>query len=121
VPVGSVEFRVLRVPTATRDLFAGWNPVTYTGGTGTPLAELAGRVGAALESIWRYDAATARWDVYVVGAPGFVNTLTTLEHRDAIFLRLRSGQTVTWEDRGLIAAPFGERRVMVNPGWTLVP
>ena len=105
----------------TQVLRDGWNLVTFTGPADTPAAEIAAAFGPALESIWHFDVASESWRVFAPANPSAVNTLTTLDHRAVLFLRLRSEVFIAWRTGGLIATPSGEREVILQQGWTMVP
>ena len=118
---GTTEIRLLQVPSVTQVLGDGWNLVTFTGPADTPAAEIAAAFGPALESIWHFDVASESWRVFAPANPSAVNTLTTLDHRAVLFLRLRSDVLIAWRTGGLIATPSGEREVILQQGWTMVP
>ena len=50
---------------------------------------------AHLERAYRYDPHTNSWDLFVPGAPSFLNTLDTLNSGDAFHLVVRAGSTWT--------------------------
>lgn len=118
---GTTEIRLLQVPSVTQVLRDGLNLVTFTGPADTPTAEIAAAFGSALESIWHFDVASESWRVFAPANPSAVNTLTTLDHRAVLFLRLRSEVFIAWRTGGLIATPSGEREVILQQGLNVVP
>ena len=79
------------LPQVTWEMAAGWNALTFTGGSGTPTENLAAAIGGSVIGIHRYDAATLAWHSFIVGAPAFLNTLTTVNQRDPLFIQIAVG------------------------------
>ncbi len=70
---------------ASASLIAGWNNVTYTGGS-LPPAEALSTISGQYASVYRWDPVSQEYDVYAPGAPAVVNTLSQLSAGDNIWL-----------------------------------
>jgi hypothetical protein len=70
---------------AANGLVAGWNNVAYLGAPAAPSEALASMAGK-YSSVYRWDAAAKKYDVYAPEAPGLVNTLNTLSTGDSIWI-----------------------------------
>ncbi len=70
---------------ASASLVAGWNNVTYTGGS-LPPAEALSTISGQYDSVYRWDPVAQEYDVYAPGAPAVVNTLSQLSAGDNIWL-----------------------------------
>lgn len=66
-------------------LMRGWNNISYLGAAAPPAQALAPLTGE-YTAVYRWDPATQSYQLYAPGVPGFVNTLTTLNPGDAIWL-----------------------------------
>ena len=69
-------------------LRAGTNLVTWSGLDGTPIEEALDWLGDAVVGASRWNAATRASERYRPGAPPSANTLRTLNHGDALWVRL---------------------------------
>lgn len=70
---------------AAGGLVAGWNNVAYLGASAAPSEALASMAGK-YSSVYRWDAAAKKYDVFAPDAPGMVNTLETLSTGDSIWV-----------------------------------
>ena len=59
-------------------LSPGMNLVTYAG-LSQPVGPVVSSLGGALAGIYAWDGANGHWDRYAPGAPGYANTITTLD------------------------------------------
>jgi hypothetical protein len=82
---------------ASATLVAGWNNVTYTGGT-LPPSEALSTISGKYASVYRWNAASQQYDVFAPGAPSVVNTLAQIKPGDTIWL------DVTAESADLVAS-----------------
>lgn len=115
-------FAVLEVPLITQVLGANWNVVIFTGATGAPPSDVAAAIGPELESVWRFDAVTQRWESFRVGLPLALNSLQSLRANDALFIRLTADSTgVAWITADIVAPPSGRRTLAILPGWNFLP
>ena len=57
----------------------GWNLVGYNSATAQSLEDALSSVAGNYSSVWTYDATTGEWKRHVVGGPGFLNNLETME------------------------------------------
>ncbi len=111
-PFGAIDGKV--TPFAFGGTF-----LPFLGSDGTPAAELAARIGPELRHIWRFNIVTQTWDVYRAIGHTNRNTLHTLNHGDALFIRmLRQGTTLTFE-LPIEPEPSSETVLLVR-GWTSV-
>lgn len=111
-------FTVLNVGSVTQQLVSGGNFVTFTGPTGTLTIQVEEKIGSGLESIWRLNADTQEWEVWVANGPAFANSLKSLRQRDALFLLM--SEPVDWTTTNIIPAPGGVREVVLKPGWNTI-
>ena len=74
---------------ATTTLVRGWNNVAYMGDTKPPTEALA-TLGSSYRSVYRWNPAAGKFDMFAPGAPAYVNTLTELRAGDAIWLDLNA-------------------------------
>ncbi|MBI5947959.1 MAG: hypothetical protein HY875_07465 [Chloroflexi bacterium] len=68
-------------------LVKGWNNVAYTGSTKPPAEALASLAGN-YSTVYRWNATTKAYEVFAPNAPGFVNTITSLNKGDAIWVNV---------------------------------
>ena len=108
-------FSILRLPTVTFQLAGGLNSITFTGPSGTAAADVASEIGVSLATMFVFDAPTQDWLTFLPAAPPQVNTLQTLNQRDALILRVDPGPT-TWTETDIIPDPSGARTVSLIPG-----
>ncbi len=113
-------FGVMELPTVTRVLRAGVNPVTLGGVLSTTAEALVSELGSDVESLARWDSSRGAFDVYVPGAPETVNRQSSLDPRDAIVVRLAPGSQRTWVRAVLPGAGTGERITQLPAGLHLV-
>ncbi len=113
-------YAIMELPTVQRTLGAGWNLLTFTGADGTPVADVARGIGPALQSIWRFDAASQRWLVYQPGVPEAQQSLRVLRARDALFIKIAAGGSVDWITIDALPSPGGTRTVTLSTGWNSV-
>lgn len=79
--------------TAQEPMVANVAPVPPPGGLTTVVAgttDVQALIDAqhfAVASAWKFDIATQQWQSFVVGAPVFVNSLSTLSHDDVVTLK----------------------------------
>ena len=106
------------LPAATTDAQVVFNPVTFAGVSGTSAADFAAQFGDGLQSMWRFDAATQQWLNFIAGAPARVNTLATLNSRDALLLK--TAQTAAVQQIDFIPRTGVARSVALQPGRNLV-
>lgn len=66
-------------------LLRGWNNIAYFGQAASPAQALAPLTGE-YTAVYRWDPATQAYQLYAPGVPGFVNTLTTINPGDAIWV-----------------------------------
>ncbi|MXY80437.1 MAG: hypothetical protein F4Y94_12340 [Chloroflexi bacterium] len=78
----------------TVSLAPGFNLVGWTGPDGVALARIAAAIGPAVVAIWLYDPLTPQFLVFRPGAPPTVNTASTINHGDGLWLVLQTA--VTW-------------------------
>ena len=109
-------FAILKMSTVTHLLAGGLNSITFTGASGTFAADIASEIGASLETLLRFDAPSQSWLTFLPAAPAQVNTLKTLNQRDALILRVTPGAEVRWTDTDIIPDPSGARTVVLVPG-----
>ena len=109
-------FAILKMATVTHRLVGGLNSITFTGASGTFAADIAAEIGASLEALLRFDAPSQSWLTFLPAAPPQVNTLKTLNQRDALILRVTPGAQVQWTDTDIIPDPSGTRTVVLVPG-----
>jgi hypothetical protein len=92
-------------------LVAGFTPVGWFAGS-TAASEAFAPLGERLVAAWRFEAATQTWASYRADFP-FLSTLERLEPGDALWVQLRAGRRVVWEQP---AFTIGERAVPVRAG-----
>ena len=103
----------------TVSLVGGFNAVVFTGADGTPAEDVAAAVGPGLDSIFRFDAASQGWLVFRSDAPiPALNTLSVINQRDALFLRLFPGATAAFAWPDLL--PGGAADAILQAGFTFV-
>ncbi|MXY80265.1 MAG: hypothetical protein F4Y94_11455 [Chloroflexi bacterium] len=85
-------------------LQAGNNLVTWGGPDGTPIDEALDWLGDAVMSASRWNADTRASDRYRPGAPAAANTLRTLNHGDALWVRL--SEDASWWQSGTAGTEF---------------
>ncbi len=107
-------YAVFVLPKVTRTLERRLNAVTFTGATGTAIADFVGTLGSGVESVSRFNPQTQLYDSYIVGAPPLVNSLRTLTQGDAIFVNAYSGHD--WTETDIVPPPRGRRTVTLVPG-----
>ena len=69
-------------------LNTGWNLVTAGKGV-TDLATVLAGQEASVGGVYYYDNATATWQRYLLGTPGFVNTLTTMQDGNVYWVQVK--------------------------------
>ena len=79
-------------------LHAGYNFVTWGGPDGTPIEEALDWLGDAVVGASRWNADTRASERYRPGAPPSANTLRTLNHGDALWVRL--SEDASWWQSG---------------------
>ena len=103
----------------TVSLVGGFNAVVFTGADGTPAEDVAAAVGPGLDSIFRFDAASQGWLVFRSDAPiPALNTLSVINQRDDLFLRLFPGATAAFAWPDLL--PGGAADAILQAGFTFV-
>ena len=85
-------------------LRAGNNLVTWGGPDGTPIEEAVDWLGDAVVGASRWNAATRASERYRPGAPPSANTLRTLNHGDALWVRL--SEDASWWQSGTAGTEF---------------
>ena len=85
-------------------LRAGTNLVTWSGLDGTPIEEAIDWLGDAVVGASRWNAATRASERYRPGAPPSANTLRTLNHGDALWVRL--SEDASWWQSGTAGTEF---------------
>lgn len=75
-------------------LFGGLNAVGFTGAPGTTVATLLAPVAGSVQSAARFNAQAQSWDTYLPGAPAQVNTLSTLDRLDVLYIRMKAAATL---------------------------
>ena len=71
---------------------AGFNLVTYVGGTRGPASAFAS-INGSLVAVYRWDPASDSWLKYVPGAPEWVSTLGAVFNGDVLFIEAASNGT----------------------------
>lgn len=101
-PTATATKTVAPSPTATptqalpqfqQDLAAGFNLVTYAGGTRSS-ASAFGSMGQGFTAAYRWDSGQGTWLKYVPGAPSYVSTLSILHNGDVLFIEADS--SLSW-------------------------
>ncbi|MFQ5879469.1 MAG: Gmad2 immunoglobulin-like domain-containing protein [Dehalococcoidia bacterium] len=89
-PAPQVATVALPPPGGVVSLYAGWNNVALTFPDGTPMVAVVAAVSPpqALAIVWRYDAPAQQWHGFDPEAPPAVNTLTSVDFLDAVFVRV---------------------------------
>lgn len=90
-PVGASWSQTVGALSSSVSLSGGFNLVTWTGADGTAVAEAF--AGLALERAWVWDPFSGSYDSYTPGAQSFLNTLSTLDFGDGVWLLMPYGQT----------------------------
>ena len=85
-------------------LHAGHNLVTWGGPDGTPIEEALDWLGDAVVSASRWNADTGESERYRPGASASANTLRTLNHGDALWVRL--SEDASWWQSGTAGTEF---------------
>jgi len=68
-------------------LAKGWNNVAYTGSSKPP-AEALASLNGQYSSVYRWNASTKAYEVFAPNAPGIVNTISSLNKGDAIWVNV---------------------------------
>ncbi len=84
-------YAFFELPVETRMLNGGLSYITFSGADGTPVEQFAAQFGAQLQSMFRFNAETQALETYIPGAPAATQTLTQLQSRDAVIVRLAEG------------------------------
>ena len=84
------------VPVRLVTLQPGWNNVRWAGAP-TPVPAAINALAGLVDRVFAWIAEEKRYEVFTVGAPGPVNTLTTLEPEQTLWLFLGGSQAVVWE------------------------
>lgn len=84
IALASITFRGNEA-NAANGLVVGWNNVAYLGASAAPSEALASMAGK-YSSVYRWDAAAKKYDVFAPEAPGIVNTLSTLSTGDSVWI-----------------------------------
>lgn len=71
----------------------GWNLVTAGQGVTNLATVLAGQE-ASVSGVYYYDDATSTWQRYLLGTPGFVNTLTTMQDGKVYWVQVKQPFTL---------------------------
>ena len=97
-PVAWTETDIIPEPGGTRTvtLIPGLNPIGFTGDNATEIATLLAPVAAAVESATRFDSTTQTWQTYLPAAPPQVNTLSTLDRLDVVYIRVKGAAQQPW-------------------------
>lgn len=66
-------------------LLRGWNNVSYLGSAAPPSEALSG-ISGQYSAVYKWDPVAQDYQLYAPGVPGFVNTLTTVNPGDAIWV-----------------------------------
>jgi len=74
-------------------LTVGWNLVTAGQGV-TDLASVLNGHEAQVAGVYHWDDATSTWQRFILGTPGFVNTLTTMEGGKAYWVQVKQPFTL---------------------------
>ena len=111
-------FRFLIYPQRTLVVLPGWNGLTYTGPINNPVERFVEGLGSAVESVWRFDGQSQRWQSWIRGAPAFLNTLTRLNPGEALFVRVTEGGAFRSID--VVPAPDGTAARALRAGANLV-
>ena len=85
-------------------LHAGHNLVTWGGPDGTPIEEAVDWLGDAVMSASRWNADTRESERYRPGASAAANTLRTLHHGDALWVRMT--EDASWWQSGTAGTEF---------------
>lgn len=113
-PEWSLDFFL---PAAIPTLDSGFNALTFTGVSGTRVEEFVASFGGAVTAVFRFNSATQQYETFTLGAPAFVNTLTTLQQGDALLLAV--DRTAPFSQIDLLPAS-GMRRIALRTGSNLV-
>jgi len=79
-------------------LSGGFNLVAWTGPSRSVIEAIA-PIAQWVESVHSWDADTQRFRSYRPDAPSFLNDLTTLRSGEGVWVRIRSGISVSWSQR----------------------
>ena len=82
----------------TPRLSGGFNLVAWTG-LSRSVTEAIAPIAQWVESVHSWDADAQRFRVYRPDAPSFLNDLTTLRSGEGVWVRIRSGISVSWSQR----------------------
>ena len=98
-PVAWTETDIIPEPSGVRTvtLIPGLNPIGFTGNNATDIATLLAPVAAAVESAARFDANTQTWQTFLPAAPPQVNTLSTLNRLDVVYIRIKGAAQQPWQ------------------------
>ena len=99
------------------ELQTGFNALSYTGASGVDISAYVSDLGDGVLSVFRFNAVKQQYESYTVGAPAFVNSLTTLEQGDALIVRVEGGRTLSLID---LVPATPERVVQLQAGSNLV-
>ena len=91
-------FRVVLYTAVDIPLGREWNTLTYPGPDGLAAAELAARLGGAVEAIYRFNASMQVWESYRPGVPAALNSLQRVRTGDELFVRLQRGGVLRLPD-----------------------
>ncbi|MEE9278260.1 MAG: hypothetical protein V3V06_07605 [Dehalococcoidia bacterium] len=75
------------------ELGPGFNLVMWTGADGTPVAEAVAGIGGALVTLFTWDAAQQAFLSFSPTAPAFLNTATTLNFGDGVWVQVSGSAT----------------------------
>ena len=70
------------------ELRAGFNLVSWLGADDVPVADAVAPLGAAFAALFRWDAEAQAFHSYAAGVPPALNTVRTLRHGDALWVRV---------------------------------
>ena len=101
-------------------LLRGWNNIAYFGASAPPAQALAPLTGE-YTAVYRWDPATQSYQLYAPGVPGFVNTLSTINPGDAIWVHYTgSGREFNTGAPPAGSAPGGAGKISIAAS-TFVP
>lgn len=120
VVVGAAGFAGSGQDAHAVQLLSGWNNVSYLGSSATPSEALSG-ISGQYSAVYRWDSAAQSYQLFAPGVPGFVNTLTTVNPGDAIWVHYSqaSGELNTGSV-GNTGTPSGAGKVSIAAS-TLLP
>ncbi|MEE8336758.1 MAG: hypothetical protein V3R95_01720, partial [Dehalococcoidia bacterium] len=106
------------LPGSTTAVKIGLSPVVFTGTDGTDVADFAASITTGLESILRFNAVTQTWDSYGPDRASFANQISTLNARDALFIKATGVSTFSQVD--LVPRDGSVRAVSLSTGSNFV-